>query len=321
MVSLLREGTFRFSEVRFSFLAAPILFFASSDFILRHYTKILAAFLIGIYAYILYALLYGIYFYLVNDTIVFELNYYLKYVLYNYLPGAIHHTYVGMYLVFGSIIILFGTKLNTPKKIILVSPLLLAVAFIGSKFSVLIVFLTFLVWACISLYKRHKKSLFALVFLLVGLFYFGFSKSDLFRTLSNSFDQRIEIFRCSYEGIKENWLLGIGKEQVKPLINDCTSNSLEMDTHNMYLQELLSFGIIAFTLMMAVLLLLYLKSNKNLLLGLFLSTFMLFGLVEHLFNMQLGVTYFVFFALVLFLKAREEKRFEQNDDTQLKANI
>lgn len=307
LMSLLKEGAFTYSEVRFSFLVAPILFFTSAAFVLDNYSKILRVFLAGIYAYILYAFLYAIYFYLVNDTIDFEFNYYLKYVLYNYLPGAIHHTYFGMYLGFGTIIILFGIKLRASKRILLIAPFLLAVAFTGSKFSVLVVFLTFLIWACTTLYKNHKKLLLVLVTSFLGVFYFAFSKTDIFRTMANSFDQRIAIFRCSYDGIAENWLLGIGKDMVKPLIKKCTNGSFEMDTHNMYLQEILSFGILAFAIMLLLLMVLFVKSNRNLLLNLFLITVMLFGLIEHLFNIQLGVTYFVFFSLVLFLKSLEEK--------------
>lgn len=321
IVALLRDGVFVFSEVRLSFLIAPILFFASRKFILNNYSEIIKVYLVGIYLYIIYAFLFSIYFYSSNETIPFAFNYYLKYVLYNYLPGAIHHTYLGLYMTFGILIILFGIKKDDIKKILWSLPILLAIILTGSKFSIVIVFLLVLIWSCITLWRAHKKALIMLLLYGAGILYYSIAETDIFRTISNSFDQRIEIFKCAFDGIANNGLLGVGKQGVKPLIKMCTDGRLEMDTHNMYLQEILSSGVLLFIIMLMIFAMLFVKSKGDILLQLFLISFMCFGVVEHLFNLQLGVTYFVFFSLLLWLKAKDQNRNAISKDTsRLKEN-
>ncbi len=317
VIGFIREGFATISDVRLSFIVAPVLFFGSKKFVLGHYWKILNIFLASIYAYLFYAIIFVIYFFMINDTIPFRFNFYLKYVLYHYLPGAIHHTYLGMYIALGLIIILFGKKFNISTRILLSTPLVLSAFFITSKLSIIVIFLLFIFWLFKTLLFKHKKILLVLCCLLFAISSFFVFKTDIFRTFLNSFNNRVAIYRCSFEGISSNWLWGMGKERVKPFIKNCTNDMLEMDTHNVYLQEILSSGFFAFLTLLLLLFALMFKGKGNIVFKLFLIIFFLFGMVEHLLNLQLGATFFVFFSLLFLLNSDEVNILQVNSNLKL----
>lgn len=300
IVNFIRDYNLNFNDVRLSFLIAPLLFFPSKDVLLERKDQILKAFICGVYFYIIYAILFVIYFYgFYNLSQTFALNYYLKYVLYNYLPGAVHHTYMGMYITFAITILLYRINLVSKMKIGLVAPMFFALFFLGSKLSIIIGSLL-LIFFLIQLFsvQNQNKIVVALV-VLSAIFCYYFFYTDLFRTLKNSFNTRISFIQCSIEGLQKNWPLGIGRDNIKMLIGDCLTNSKGMDTHNIFLQEFLSTGIFGLGMLLLLLWTSFVEGSRNSLLILFLVMFLLYGQVEHLLSTQLGVTYFVFFSLLL----------------------
>ncbi|WP_372938911.1 hypothetical protein, partial [Seonamhaeicola sp.] len=142
---------------------------------------------------------------------------------------------------------------------------------------------------------------------IVALFLSILLYTDIFRTFSNSFKVRLSLLKCTLEGIRENFMFGIGRDKIKTFLETCTNGLFEMDTHNMYVQELLSSGILSFVILILLLGATLKLLKDNLLAIMFLCVFMVFGVFEHLLNMQLGVTYFVFFSLCFVVFTNELK--------------
>ena len=80
-----------------------------------------------------------------------------------------------------------------------------------------------------------------------------------------------------------------------------------MDTHNLFLQELLTTGVLGIVALLFLFVVLYRNARNNEMFMLFLTIFLIFGMVEHLFNIQLGVTFFVFFCCVMLDITPKEK--------------
>ncbi|MDO6809172.1 hypothetical protein Q4603_11145 [Zobellia galactanivorans] len=306
LIGLLTENRVLFHEVRLSFLIAPILFYVSGKSLIRYKEKILASFIVGVFVYVFYSIGFIFYFYFIQGSSKpFEFNYYLKYVLYNYMPGAMHHTYIGMYACFALTIILIFSQVNWYKKLIISIPLLLLMPFIGSKTSLFVTVIVILVWLTREFSVRILKWVvpFIVALALSILLY-----TDIFRTFSNSFKVRLSLLKCTFEGIGENFMFGIGRDEIKTFLATCTKGLYEMDTHNMYVQELLSSGILSLVILILLLGATLKLLKNNLLAIMFLCMFMVFGVFEHLLNMQLGVTYFVFFSMCFVVFTTELKK-------------
>ncbi len=116
---------------------------------------------------------------------------------------------------------------------------------------------------------------------------------------------RLSIWDCTWEVIKENWLLGTGTGDAHHQLRLAyeRNNFLiglrdDFNTHNMFLQYWLSNGILAVGLFSAGLFLLIRKAlkHKNLLFLSFLILFILFSLTESTLRTQKGLFFFILFA-------------------------
>lgn len=299
IIAFIREGRVYIHTVRLSFIILPIIFWFAGRAFTIHRKLIYNAFLIGVYGYIAYALSYVIYFYgFHSESSVFGLDYYLKYVLYHFMPGAIHHTYIGMFMCFAMLLLFFESGLKPGIKLGLATPILLFIPFLGSKLSLAVAFLILLYWLIQQ--ENFKKwrwfIVFAVAMVNTGLFLF----TDLFRTLSISLGNRISYYECVVLHAKNNLLSGVGYTNIKEFMDNCPFMGEKMDTHNIVFQELLASGIFGMASLVTLFIVLYKNAKKNPLFKLFLTVFLVFGTVEHLFNIQLGVTFFVFFCYVMF---------------------
>ncbi|WP_299548807.1 O-antigen ligase family protein [Seonamhaeicola sp.] len=303
ILSIIRGNEFYLRDLRLSFLIAPTIFMLNAGLLNKYKDKILMVFVFGTFGYIVFTVFFIIYFY-TNSVETLAFDYFLKYVTYHYLPYSIHHTYIGIYLCFTSAIILFKTKINLYVKLLLNFILFASVLIIASKLTIIFFVILFFTYFLIDLkWTFLKRTLLiatlVLSFLLILTLYI---KTDLFRTLSVSINERKDLFKCSIEGINSNLFLGIGNDNVKNYIANCNSDLGLKNTHNIFLQEFLSngvLGIIILCVLFYIFIRFFLKVQS--ILGVTLIVMILFfGLVEHLFNLQNGVLFFIPFLLLIF---------------------
>ncbi|WP_411029406.1 O-antigen ligase family protein [Spongiimicrobium sp. 3-5] len=302
ILSYVRGDGFYISDLRISFMVLPILCLLNKDWVEFYRSKILKTYTIGVFFYIFFTIGYVVYFYFISSK-EFAVDYFLKYVTYHFLPYAIHHTYLGIYISFAASIIIFDKELKNGVKVFLCLILFLSIFIIASKLSILLFILV--ISFCLSVnfkYSFSKIVLFIIFIVLISTLIIGFFylQTDLFRTLDISINNRERLFGCSFEGISDNLLIGIGSANIKGFIEQCDPTLVGMDTHNIFLQEFLANGIFGFTVLIS-LLFTFLRGfiEKKVILGivliLMLSTF---GLTENLLNLQHGVTFFIFFLLL-----------------------
>jgi len=307
ITTLIRDGYLFFDETRLSFLVLPLVMPLGSKLIRQYSDQILKAFLLGVLFYIGYAIVYVIYFYgWYNPAKTFSFDYYLKYVLYHYMPGAIHHTYMGLFLTFSMAVVLEIKTIKTGLKIPAILLLCASMPLIGSKWTLFAGIAVLGFWATKNYYNKARVWIIALITIFsIALLWAG-TVTDLFRTFNQSLQKRIQLLQCSLEAAGEHWFLGMGKDSVKPWMESCTEANLAMDTHNIFLQELLTSGIFALLILLFILTKLFRLSSNCFLFSAFCGLILFYGLIEHLFNLQLGVTFFVFFS-VLFLELSSAK--------------
>lgn len=304
ILSLIRGNGLYVQDLKLSFLIAPVIFFASKDLLTKHKNNILRTFALGTFSYIIFTIGYVVYFYS-KSVKVFSFDYFLKYVTYHYLPYSIHHTYIGIYLSFTLVIILFRTNFKPYLKIILCLTIFLSGLIIASKLTTLFFLLIVLVYLFIKLeWSFYKKmlSVITLVIIFLIIVFTLYLRTDLFRTISVSISERKALLDCSLEGIDSNFFIGVGNYNVKNYIVNCDQSLGLKDTHNLFLQELLSNGLLGFTILIALLIHFtkdFLKS-KSILGGFLIISIMFFGFVEHLLNLQYGVLFFLFFLLLIY---------------------
>ncbi|MBJ6368159.1 O-antigen polymerase [Snuella sedimenti] len=304
ILSLIRGNGFYLQDLRLPFLIVPIIFLLCKDLLIKYKSKILFAFTAGTFGYIVFTLLFVIYFY-TNSIEVFAFDYFLKYVTYHYLPFAIHHTYMGIYLCFATSIVLFFLELKTNVKIFLCFILFFSILIIASKLTIVFFIMTLFTYLMLNLKWSFLRRITLIVtlaftfFIVIIILYF---KTDLFRTLNISINERWDLINCSLEGIYSNFFIGIGDGNVKSFIVSCNSSLGLKDTHNVFLQELLSNGILGFFVLSTILwslTKLFFKVKSTLGVMLMFMVFF-FGFVEHLFDLQHGVLFFIFFMLLIY---------------------
>lgn len=133
--------------------------------------------------------------------------------------------------------------------------------------------------------------------------------------LGDSFNIRTGILTCSFNLIKNNWLLGVGPGNVQPFLNDCyatISTSVYEDrnynTHNQFLGYWAAFGILGPLFLLgfifqSVLKNVSLKSYLPLTVGIF---YCICFLTENTLFRQHGIVPFAFFMCLFFYESKKE---------------
>ena len=313
-------------EIKLSFLAFPILFFAS-NFNEMQVKKTVISFVSGCFLVCLIYLFRAGFLFFFQD---FNAFFYTEFTYF------MHPSYFAMYLILALLIIMLyyhqwlGHLSNLNVKIgflsvVFVVCIVLASSKMGLLTAVLILPSTLLaLW-----YKAgYKKSIVALVLLMVIGFavmyklfpdYFGRIKTainvsssveTIDKTSAESTAVRILIWEEAIKIIKQHWLLGTtpgdaNDELYKAYKLNGMTGALKknLNAHNQYLQTFIGTGIIGFLLLCAMTLgtMIYGFLKKNTILILFSLLIILNFLVESMLQAQAGFIFFVFF-LCLFLK-------------------
>lgn len=131
-------------------------------------------------------------------------------------------------------------------------------------------------------------------------------------TNQNSLNIRAGIYKCSFEIIKNNWVLGVGPGKLQNKLNECyfgiskeVYERQNYNTHNQILDYFASMGILAPIFLIFFFLKIIINVNKNennyLIVGLILL-FLICMLTENILNRQNGVIPFAMFMSFLGLQ-------------------
>ena len=239
----------------------------------------------------------------------------------------LHPTYIGLWFIY-SFFYLLDHVLNKFKvlPVYIISFIALAMSLLLITTIILsarIVFISFVITLILYLILKVKNRLFKyiippLVLTVALLFIFNnsFLKTrivDEFKETKfappiglehNSTNIRVGIYKCSFEIVKDNWVTGVGIGNVKRKLNNCYAkfdtnaySLLFYNTHNQYLQVLISSGIIGLFLFLFS----FFKQvrlafkQKDYLYISFMSLIIISLLSENLFERVNGVVFYAFF--------------------------
>ncbi len=314
--SILFDNSFLdgFATVKIVFLIIPILFLSIGDRLVNQKKNILRFFVFGTTIYVCYAICYLFYFYIkYSKWYSFSfMDHYVIYVLYNYLPGAFHHTYIGLYLIFAIVVLLnemFNAKSRNRKVLLfgLTALLFFSQFYIGSKMTMLISFLVTGFFVVRIKMNRKKSTLILGGILLTTTFFFFLIKDWILLTIRNSIEYRLEYAREVILLIKNNFWFGIGLQNIKENFILINGELKPLIPHNLYLHDLLSNGLLGLGLLFFIFYFLFFeaKKNKNFLFFIFITTCLLLGFTEDFLYLQRGVFFFLFFA-TLFLTSKKK---------------
>ncbi|MEM7163211.1 MAG: O-antigen ligase family protein [Bacteroidota bacterium] len=311
-------------ETKLSFLLAPFLFSMTSINVLW-IKRFLLAFLLGNLAAFAWNIGDSFQSYLASGKLI---SFIMK-----YFSDLVHPSYWGMYLIFCLLLLgyfylwkTFPARRQTALFIILGLIFLIALALIQSKNAIVaLVFIPvmLLVWLIVKKGK-WKKGLLAFIGIMVfvgTLFYItpnlqvrfakmydSINKSAIQSSSKSSTDARLVAWNASLELIKERPILGYGIGQEKnSLVYIYKRDRFEfaeekrLDSHSQFLFTWISGGILAFSSLMYLFIILVYQGikRKNGLMVLFSILVFFSCLTESMFESQSGVLFFVFFALLL----------------------
>lgn len=236
-----------------------------------------------------------------------------------------HRVYFSMYLLFCYLSIFFYYQLfqldkKTFWKFLAYTFLFLIVAFILIMTSRMVVLLLIGSSAIVLFYflvVKKRQYIRALVISLVGLAIMAIvysqvahvrifmgqltEKLDKGQTEEvNSVNIRVVKYKCAVEGIKNNWLLGVGTGDIQDTLNSLYRENhfhegyrVNMDAHNQYLQTWLGLGIPGIVVLILFIILSGYKAvrERNYLLLSFISIFAICCVSESLLTTQKGIVF------------------------------
>lgn len=301
-------------ETKLAFIGVPIFFLFIKNHLNEQKQNFLRFFVLGVISYVFFAIIYTIYFYIRYSkgyTFSFT-DHYVIYMLYNYLPGAYHHTYIGIYLAFSVLILvdeLRGlNKINNKIITVILLFILFAMQFyLGSKMTMVLSIVGLLFYFSVTIIDKKLLSFISIIIVSFSCFLFFLIKDWLAYSLKNSFSYRLDYLKESMLIISDNYLSGIGLNNIKNyqvLINGELKNLIP---HNLYVHDFLSNGIIGLILILVLFFYLFKKAtvNKDVLFFAFILICSLLGLTEDFLYLQRGVFFFVFFT-TLFLYSKNK---------------
>jgi hypothetical protein len=292
LLSLIRGDLPFISETRLSLILVPILF----SLLNINPEIIYKRFNLGLLAGNLVYITIVIFSYYLNTEFEFD---YLKFKeWYKNSPIYMHHIYSGLFIIISAIQVYYSSN---KFKYYIIMCLGIGLLIVGSKFS----FGVFILLFCALKFKSKFKYLWLSIGAAIAvIFYYSLNKYD--DDLYWSSFTRIKIWKRVFSILNGDialetvpnvgewsYFIGVGKYTIKKRLMD-------YDAHNIFLQELLSNGLIGFLMLMTMILILFKKfiNHKEHLL-IFLC-FLSFGMIENLFELQIGVTSFIMICSVLY---------------------
>ena len=246
--------------------------------------------------------------------------------------GHIHPTYMGIYIGFALSILLFSNH-EFPRWINALSQVILIVflALIAPKISLLFVALLYIYaigWGS-GLSVNFKSFLLIFMVVFIGvLFYFvpffhqrvleltDFLRNKHDPNTSNSLDYRRLILDIDLNLLKEHWLVGVGPGRLAAELNQAFDYSSFLiglpigryNTHNEFLNQWLSFGLVGFIYFVGlwILHIFQSKSQKSLLYFFLILLLILTCLTENILSRQHGVLFSTLFLSMFFFQKELE---------------
>lgn len=294
-------------ELRTSRLAlflVPLAFYLFNDHIPRIRKPVLQSFVLGVFLYIVYSYGYLIYFYSFVTKRSFTLNHYLKYDLSEYLPGAYHHSYLGMYMTFSIILFTFGRLVKVKWQLFLICLLILVnQVFMGGKISLILSLLVILAYVWQN--SINKRLLLAGIAISSVAIVFFLNLRGLFESLNFSIANRWLSWKCSLNAIIEHPWLGQGKEASYRYLSECMGNEA-VSTHNQIFNEFVNYGVFGAWILFFYWLLIK-RSGKDLVFALWVGMIIAISLFENLISLQRGILFVSFFAVLFMLSPLDTK--------------
>lgn len=184
---------------------------------------------------------------------------------------------------------------------------LFIIFFMNSKWNtktIAFLFAGLLFISCLFIFNRRMKELISI---------------DTYKTVNTNYSTgiRVGIYKCVYDLVTDNWVVGYGSGNTQEVLNDCyASNSsilLEKtyNTHNQYLDILLKTGIFGFLIFLVFLRVNFVnaKKNKNFIVTYILLFYCIILCTENILLRQSGVILFYFF-ITFFSKVDNLKHLE-----------
>ncbi len=310
ITGILRDFSFEpfVRESRLSFLVIPLIFSNAYKTLKRLRLAIMTSFVIGLVGYILFSYGYLIYFYNYLTNRSFAINHYLKYDLTTNLPNAYHHTYLGLYLSFAILILLYYAYYDKKISVKIALPLAFFLfvnqIFMGSKITIVMSVLLFV----FVLGHHHiigtRKAILKGGILLMALtalaifFTSSLKKQGLLSTMDNSINFRVEAWQCATRLIGENAVLGWGRKNGANALDNCVATEMK-GTHNQYLEEFLYYGIFGLWILFFFVIIWRKSSSDSLFRGLVAILFIL-TFSENIFSLQRGIIFIAFFTSLFY---------------------
>lgn len=311
-------------EIKLSFLAFPILIFASNYDEVK-LKKIMISFVSGSFLVAVFYLFRALFLYFFENTNAF---------FYTDFTYFMHPSYFAMYLVFAQLIVMLfykdwlGHLANLNFKIGFISVVFLVCIFLcSSKMGLITAGLFIPATAFSILYKQGYKKTLLLVFSVFvlgvvaayNLFPKPFERIKMALTVSsnaNAIDKtvtestavRILIWQESLNLVREKPMFGVTPGDVNDVLDKAyeqhgLTGALQkhLNTHNQYIQTLLGTGIVGFLILLLFSIgpLVLGIVKRNLLLVLFCGIVLLNYLVESMLQAQAGFIFIVFFSCLL----------------------
>lgn len=314
-------------EVKLSLLIFPIAFVAQNPFLRRHLKYILYSFVLGAIVSSLLMLTIAYFNYQDIGSIAF---YYTNISLF-------HPSYMAMYFIM-AIAIIIKFMVNKKRSVAFITTssfgiliLLRMIFLLQSKAGMLTIIAISIFLLIISVIKLRSLLLKIAITLLVASFsLIMVQKSSRLQAMISSVEEisesgssddsttgvRFEIWKIAWNQIQNNWLIGVGAGDIKPVIfEDYEKHNIEvamrknLNIHNQYLETFLGQGIIGIALLLALFYFGFKEAaqRKDWMLSVFLLIIAISFAPESMLNTQAGVVFFAFFFNFLFLLKDETK--------------
>ncbi|MFD1143788.1 O-antigen ligase family protein [Larkinella insperata] len=253
----------------------------------------------------------------------------IQYRLYFEKITGMHPTYMGIYLCFASAILLISPKHRQQVKgwklVAVQFPLFLFLMALMPKAPVIALFVILCYYAWINRAQKHKFVPILAVLLIslsiacisipfssqrIGEFSAVLDAKPNDNPMDNSVQMRQVILSVDLDVLAQNWVTGLGPGGVDPALKakyEEYARRLNVpleafDTHNEYLNQWLSFGLIGITLFILVLGIQFANAvrRRDHLYAILLMIFIVTFFTENVWSQQKGITFYSFFTSLFF---------------------
>ncbi len=318
LLSFFSEGKFEvsFKEVRLPFFILPFVVSITKSKFRNIREQILFSTVLGTLFYILYADIYLLYFYNYVANVDFALDHFLKYNFTN-VPGAYHHTYQGLYMLFSILILLYAEPVNVRMNRKIISAIIIIILshmfFMASKLTLALglIFVLGTSFKYLLKKRKYRKSIIGVFLVLCLILSAALIKSVSFSTLAFSLNNRLDSWKCSLELFCENPFFGTDEGTIYDYLKNCVQ-SYAVSTHNQLFDEILNYGIFALWLPVFYYILFFASKNKRLFRSL-VYVILIVSLFENILSVQRGVLFVIFYCSLFYFCPQNPKPYLNNE--------